>query len=140
MPGAGKRGAAKKRAKKSPAPAGRKKKSATKTTRARTAREATSQKRRDRADTVLLAFLAGVGRQVAYLREHAELTQAEAAERAGLDARHWGRLEAGSTNPTVQTLLSVAKALEVEPNVLLVPRREANPRRRGRPPKKNRLD
>jgi transcriptional regulator with XRE-family HTH domain len=83
----------------------------------------------------LTLFLAGVGRQIAHLRVQARLTQAEAAAGAGIDVRQWGRLEAGSSNPTVQTLFAIAKVLDVEVSEVVTPRRVAvaNPRRRGRP-------
>lgn len=54
-----------------------------------------------------------LGRTVRTLRGEAGLTQEEAAARAALDPKHWQDLEAGRTNPTVATLVAVAKALGV---------------------------
>ena len=39
-----------------------------------------------------------------------ELTQEQAAELAKLDVKHWQDVEAGRTNPTVATLVGIAKA------------------------------
>lgn len=54
-----------------------------------------------------------LGRAIRALRDEAGLTQEEAAGRAQLDPKHWQELEAGRTNPTVATLVAVARALEV---------------------------
>ncbi len=48
------------------------------------------------------------------LRLERELTQEHAAERAKLDEKHWQDIEAGRTNPTVATLVGIARALDVE--------------------------
>jgi transcriptional regulator with XRE-family HTH domain len=40
-------------------------------------------------------------------------TQEVAAHSAGLDAKHWQDIEAAKTNPTVATLVGIAKALGV---------------------------
>ena len=53
------------------------------------------------------------------LREARGLTQQAAAERAELETKHWQLLEAGRANPTLATLLAVAKAFDVEVNELL---------------------
>jgi transcriptional regulator with XRE-family HTH domain len=39
------------------------------------------------------------------------LTQEEAADRAGIDYKRWQRLESGTVNATLRTLLRVADAL-----------------------------
>ncbi len=57
--------------------------------------------------------------KVRSLRAGLDLTQEEAAERASLEAKHWQLVEAGGTNPTLATLLSIAKALEVQVHELL---------------------
>lgn len=53
------------------------------------------------------------------LRLRRDLTQQEAAERASIEVKHWQLVEAGGTNPTLATLLAVAKALDVELRQLL---------------------
>jgi transcriptional regulator with XRE-family HTH domain len=47
------------------------------------------------------------------LRQARELTQEEAAEIAKLDEKHWQDIEGARTNPTVATLVGIARALEV---------------------------
>ncbi len=62
------------------------------------------------------------------------MTEAEAAERLGVDDRHLRRVEAGSFNLGLGTLLKLANVYEVDPSVLLRPRRRPLPKRpRGRP-------
>jgi transcriptional regulator with XRE-family HTH domain len=55
------------------------------------------------------------------LRERTGLSQAEAAEKAGLGTRQrWHRIESGLvTNIELDTLASIAKALGVKPKDLL---------------------
>ena len=55
-----------------------------------------------------------VGRNVQRLRTAAGLTQAELAERMGVDRAYVSGLELGQRNPTVVTLWHIAKALEVK--------------------------
>ena len=47
------------------------------------------------------------------LRLSRELTQEEAAEIAKLDEKHWQDIEGARTNPTVATLVGIARALDV---------------------------
>lgn len=47
------------------------------------------------------------------LRLERELTQEEAAEIAKLDEKHWQDIEGARTNPTVATLVGIARALDV---------------------------
>jgi transcriptional regulator with XRE-family HTH domain len=46
-------------------------------------------------------------------RRRAALTQEAAANAAGIDVKRWQRLEAGTVNATVRTLVAVASALGV---------------------------
>jgi transcriptional regulator with XRE-family HTH domain len=55
--------------------------------------------------------LVRLGKRIKALRLAVELTQEEAAERAKLDDKHWQDIEAGRTNPTVATLVGIARAL-----------------------------
>ena len=61
-----------------------------------------------------------IAMQIVQLRESHGLTQAELAERCGIDQADISRVERGSTNPTAKTLLRIAEALDAE--VRLVPR------------------
>lgn len=54
-----------------------------------------------------------VGQNVKRLRISAEVSQAELAERMGVDRAYVSGLEQGQRNPTVVTLWHVSRALEV---------------------------
>jgi DNA-binding XRE family transcriptional regulator len=54
-----------------------------------------------------------LAKRVRALRLEAELTQEEAAETAKLDEKHWQDIEGARTNPTVATLVGIARALKV---------------------------
>jgi transcriptional regulator with XRE-family HTH domain len=56
---------------------------------------------------------AEVGSRVRSTRTRAHITQEQAAARAGIDVKRWQRLENGSVNATLRTLLRVARALDV---------------------------
>jgi transcriptional regulator with XRE-family HTH domain len=55
--------------------------------------------------------LVEVARRVRVARVRSQLTQEQAAEKAGIDYKRWQRLEQGQVNPTVRTLVRVASAL-----------------------------
>lgn len=57
---------------------------------------------------------AHVGRLVRDARQRAGLTQEEAAHTADIDWRRWQRIEEGSVNVTVKTLVRVAAALKTD--------------------------
>jgi len=57
--------------------------------------------------------LSRLGKRVRALRLEHELTQEVAAAIAKLDEKHWQEIEGARTNPTVATLVGVARALEV---------------------------
>ncbi len=59
-----------------------------------------------------VAFRA-LGRRVRALREAAALSQEAAAERAEITTHQWQLIEYGTTNPTLATLVAVARALGV---------------------------
>lgn len=61
-------------------------------------------------------------RNVRALRKAKKLSQEEAAERAGMNARAWQKVElgeAGKQGPTLRTIVKVARGLGVEPHELL---------------------
>lgn len=58
--------------------------------------------------------VARLGKRIRELRASANLTQERAADAAKLDHKHWQDIESGRTNPTVATLVGVARALGVE--------------------------
>jgi transcriptional regulator with XRE-family HTH domain len=57
--------------------------------------------------------LVRLGKRIRALRAERELTQEAAAEAARLDEKHWQDIEAGRTNPTVATLVGIARSLKV---------------------------
>lgn len=62
----------------------------------------------------LLAQTYAIATQVIALREKHGLTQAELAERCGIDQADLSRIERGSTNPTARTLQRIAEALDAD--------------------------
>lgn len=60
-----------------------------------------------------------IGARIRALRSAAKLTQAEVAEKAGLDASFFGQLERGANVPSLRSIYSIAAALSVEPADLL---------------------
>jgi ribosome-binding protein aMBF1 (putative translation factor) len=52
--------------------------------------------------------------QIVDLRERRGFTQAELAERCGIDQADISRIERGSTSPTTRTLLRIAEALDAD--------------------------
>lgn len=55
-----------------------------------------------------------VGRNIKALRLRLGLSQEEIAQDAQITTSHWGSIERGSSNPTLETLVSVADALHVD--------------------------
>lgn len=60
-----------------------------------------------------------IGRSARAARTSQGLTQADVAERLELSGEFYGRLERGTSMPSVQTLVSLARALQTTPDVLL---------------------
>ena len=60
-----------------------------------------------------------VGSQIREARHRASLTQSALAERAGVAFETISRIERGTMNTTVRTLLAIAEALGVDPGALL---------------------
>lgn len=58
--------------------------------------------------------LVRLGRQVRALRNERGLTQEGLGQAAELDPKHIQLIEAGGTNPTVATLVAVARGLKVD--------------------------
>jgi transcriptional regulator with XRE-family HTH domain len=54
-----------------------------------------------------------LGKRIRALRIERALTQEQAAELAKLDEKHWQDIEGARTNPTVATLVGIARALKV---------------------------
>ncbi|HEY5936212.1 MAG TPA: helix-turn-helix transcriptional regulator [Kofleriaceae bacterium] len=77
------------------------------------ARSKKSSRSSARDNPAVAAAIARLAKQIKELRGEKALTQEAAAERAKLDVKHWQDLEAGKTNPTMATLVGVAKSLGV---------------------------
>lgn len=65
--------------------------------------------------------LRGLGARIRTARIDAGLSQEQAAAQAAIDYKRWQRLEEGSVNPTVRTLVRVAAALGLSFWELLAP-------------------
>ena len=61
-----------------------------------------------------------LGRRVRELRQESGWTVEEAAERFGIEPAHVRRVEAGRTNPSLATLVSIAHGLSTDLAELLV--------------------
>jgi len=60
-----------------------------------------------------------IGKNLKKAREDKELTQEELAEKAGLSANYYAKIERGEINTTIDTLRKIAKALGVKSSDLL---------------------
>lgn len=65
-----------------------------------------------------------IGANIRRLRKAAGLSQEALAAEAGIDMRYLGGIERGQENPTVGVLAGIAKALKVQPSVLLADNRK----------------
>jgi transcriptional regulator with XRE-family HTH domain len=79
---------------------------------------------------VVAAYVTSNVRQ---LREEAGWTQAEAAEHAGLDLKHYQQVEGTRMNLTLQTLVALAHGFGVDVHRLIDPAPKPMRRPRGRP-------
>ena len=61
-----------------------------------------------------------VAQNLRRLRQDRGLTQEELADRAGLNRNYVGMVEREENAPTVDTLEALAKAMDIEPTMLLV--------------------
>lgn len=61
-----------------------------------------------------------LGRRIKELRKRLKLTQDVLAERSDLSPKYLSNIERGHENPTLDTLLRLARSLKVEPWELLV--------------------
>ena len=64
-------------------------------------------------DTATDTALSEIGHRVKAVRDRAEISQEELAERTGIDAKRVQRIENGKVNVTVRTLVRIASALDV---------------------------
>lgn len=63
-------------------------------------------------------------RQYAYARKMKGLTQAEVAERAGISRTNISRFESGTYNPTLEMLVKLAAAMDLNISITLNQKKE----------------
>jgi transcriptional regulator with XRE-family HTH domain len=78
------------------------------------------------------AILSFIAANIRARRVRQGMTQEQMAEDAGLDLRHYQRIERGTMNITIAVLVAIADALLVKPAVLFRPAK-LGPAMRGRP-------
>lgn len=64
-------------------------------------------------------ILAALGRNIRERRKAKEWTQENFAEAANINDKEVSHIEAGNRNITIETLIKIAMALEVEPTTLI---------------------
>lgn len=62
---------------------------------------------------------AKVIKQLKEERERKDLSQAEVAKKAGINKNYFARLERGEENPSTDTILKIAKALDLKSSDIL---------------------
>lgn len=60
-----------------------------------------------------------IGKTIKKIRESKEITQEQLALNAGLNRAYIGYIERGERNPSTDTIVKIAKALQVSPKDLL---------------------
>jgi transcriptional regulator with XRE-family HTH domain len=84
------------------------------------ARDAISKTLHHRESATFRHVVAQLGRRVREARQEHAWTVEEAAERFEVEPAHVRRIEAGRTNPSLATLVSIAQALSIAVSDLLV--------------------
>lgn len=69
---------------------------------------------------MLISNLRDMGNKLYAIRKRLGITQAEAAEKAGISDRSYADIERGTANMRVQTLLQICNGLKITPNDILV--------------------
>ncbi|MBI4350118.1 MAG: helix-turn-helix transcriptional regulator [Elusimicrobia bacterium] len=64
-------------------------------------------------------FYAEIGRRMKSVRTALRLTQAQVAEKAGIDTSFYGQIERGANIPSLRTFAAVAAALKLDASDLL---------------------
>lgn len=68
-------------------------------------------------------LLSEIGKRIRSMRLSRRLTQAQVAERAGIETSFYGQVERGRNTPSLKTLAAIARALKAAPADLLPDRR-----------------
>jgi ribosome-binding protein aMBF1 (putative translation factor) len=78
------------------------------------ARDGTTKTAHHRDSATFRRVVVLLGRRVRKLRQEREWTVEEASERFGIEPAHVRRIEAGRTNPSLATLVSIAHGLNTD--------------------------
>jgi transcriptional regulator with XRE-family HTH domain len=76
-----------------------------------------------RSDPDAVEVLQNLGNRIRALRAKKDISQETAAEGARLSPQHWADIEKGRTNPTVTSLVGIARALGVHVSEMFSHRR-----------------
>lgn len=60
-----------------------------------------------------------IGRKLREVREKQHLTQSDVAEKADISTNHYAQIERGEANPSIETLESILKALNIKSSKVL---------------------
>ena len=60
-----------------------------------------------------------IGRKLREVREKQHLTQSNVAEKADISTNHYAQIERGEANPSIETLESILKALNIKSSKVL---------------------
>ncbi|PWL77944.1 XRE family transcriptional regulator [Candidatus Gastranaerophilales bacterium] len=55
-----------------------------------------------------------IGKKIAYLRKNKKFSQERFSEKANISVIYLGKIERGEANPTLEKLIKITKALDVE--------------------------
>lgn len=61
----------------------------------------------------------GIGRKLREVREKQHLTQSDVAEKADISTNHYAQIERGEANPSIETIESILKALNIKSSKVL---------------------
>ena len=60
-----------------------------------------------------------IGRKLREVREKQHLTQSDVAQKADISTNHYAQIERGEANPSIETLESILKALNIKSSKVL---------------------
>ena len=70
-------------------------------------------------DSISSAAAKILGSRIRERRESLDLSQEDVAHMAAMHVSNYGKIERGSANPSLHTMLRIASVLEVDPGVLI---------------------
>ena len=60
-----------------------------------------------------------IGQKLREVREKQHLTQSDVAEKADISTNHYAQIERGEANPSIETLESILKAINIKSSKVL---------------------